>query len=81
VATIDEHRAHEPYVSAVVAALQAAGLQVQAWQADTNDLRDAAVFLAPACTRPAHGDAEIVLRWNEERGWFWGGAGPPTTGS
>lgn len=79
-ATINEHHAHEPYMAAVVAALHAAGLQVQDWWAETNDPRDAAIFLAAECTRPAHGDAEVVLCWNEEGGWFCGVSRPVDQG-
>jgi hypothetical protein len=65
---IDYHEAHEPYMGAVVDALEAAGLEVKDWFADANDPRDGCIALA-------EGDedgAEYCIAWDEEKGWFYG---------
>lgn len=42
------HEAHEPYMGAVVDALEAAGLEVKEWFADANDPRDGCITLVGA---------------------------------
>lgn len=73
---MDVHQGHEPYLSAVVAAVHAAGLLVRKWHADADDLRSGAIVLSSGCTRAAHGEAEVVLLWNESGGWFGGVSRP-----
>lgn len=69
---ISEHHAHEPYLAAVAAALTDAGIGVHTWDANASDPRDGALILDQDRTRAAHGDAEVVLCWHEERGWYRG---------
>jgi hypothetical protein len=65
---IDYHEAHEPYMGAVVDALEAAGLDVKEWFADANDPRDGCITLLQ---RDEDGDERNVA-WHEEKGWFYG---------
>lgn len=65
---ISYHDAHEPYMRAVVIALDAAGLTVGDWFADANDPRDGCITLAE---RDEDGDERSVC-WHEEKGWFYG---------
>lgn len=64
----DYHEAHEPYMKAVVTALDAAGLKVADWFADANDPRDGCITLAE---HDDDGDERCVA-WHEEKGWFYG---------
>jgi hypothetical protein len=65
---INYHEAHEPYIKAVVIALDAAGLTVGDWFADANDPRDGCITLAEL---DEDGD-ERCIAWHEEKGWFYG---------
>jgi hypothetical protein len=59
------HQAHEPYMRAVAAALEAAGVKVIDWYADPNDPRDGGIQVD---TDDLAWD-EVWLGWQEERGW------------
>lgn len=69
------HQAHEPYIAAVAAALDAAELPTKDSYADPNDPRDGAIQLD--LTRAAHPRPwvrllaydEVWVGWQEERGW------------
>ncbi|WP_411126257.1 DUF6292 family protein [Streptomyces sp. x-19] len=68
---------HVPYIEAIAAALDAAGLTVVDWNAEDNDPRDAYIEFAREVTAPAYGDdTEVSLLWREDRGWMvgWGDA-------
>ncbi|MET9339250.1 DUF6292 family protein [Nonomuraea sp. NPDC003804] len=65
---INYHEAHEPYLKAVVIALDAAGLTVGDWFADANDPRDGCITLA----EPDEDGDERNVAWDEEKGWFYG---------
>jgi len=69
------HSAHEPYIAAVVAALDAAGFPVDNWSAEPNDPRDG--FAELNLNRQAVIDGkvmwphdEVAVCWQEERGWW-----------
>lgn len=62
------HEAHEPYMGAVVDALEAAGLEVKECFADANDPRDGCITLVGA-DEDGH---ERHVAWDEEKGWFYG---------
>lgn len=68
------HQAHEAYIDAVAAALDAAGFPTADWYADPNDPRDGAIQLD--LTRQGTIDGtpvwqydEVWVGWQEERGW------------
>jgi len=66
---------HEPYLGAVAAALDAAGLKVASWEPDVDEIYSGWVVLDRALTTQAYGpDIEVDLLWHEERGWSvgWG---------
>ncbi|MER7988438.1 DUF6292 family protein [Streptomyces noursei] len=68
---------HVPYIEAVAAALDAAGLTVADVNAGDNDPRDAYIEVDRTITAPAYGaDTEVNLLWREDRGWMvgWGDA-------
>lgn len=69
------HQAHEAYIAAVAAALEAAGFPVNWHNADANDPRDGAIDLD--LERQGHIDGqpiwshdEVTVGWTEDRGWF-----------
>lgn len=62
------HDAHEAYIGAVAAALEAGGVEVLDWHADPNDPRDGAIQVRPAGAL-AKAD-EVWIGWQEERGWW-----------
>lgn len=62
------HQAHEPYIGAVVYALDAAKLTTGDWFADANDPRDGAIELNVDMLQ-TQAD-EVHLCWQEERGWW-----------
>lgn len=69
------HSAHEPYISSVAAALEAAGFPVESWHADPNDPRDGNIALdmgrqGTIDGHPIWGHDEVHVGWQEERGWF-----------
>lgn len=61
---------HEPYISRVVRALVAAGIEVGAWRAELrqHDPLDAAIALPVDRTL-------VWLGWDEETGWHYGPQG------
>lgn len=62
------HEAHEPYLGAVAAAFEAAGVEVITWFADANDPRDGAIQIDPAAV--GSGADEVWVCWQEERRWY-----------
>ncbi|PNE41604.1 DUF6292 family protein [Streptomyces noursei] len=68
---------HAPYIEAIAAALDAAGLTVADWGGSDNDPRDAYIEFDRTITAPTYGDdTEVNLLWREDRGWMvgWGDA-------
>lgn len=67
------HDAHGPYIAAVAAALDAAGITTVSHFADANDPRDGAIELHTSetgvCRRVSSYD-EVAVCWQEERGWW-----------
>lgn len=67
------HEAHKPYIGAVAAALDAAGLPTKDWYADPNDPRDGAIQIDVARAvidgKQVFGYDEVWVGWQEERGW------------
>jgi hypothetical protein len=67
------HQAHEPYIDAVAAAVQAAGVELADWGAEANDPRDGYLEPAPPIgPGPEDEPGGLWIAWNEERGWFYG---------
>lgn len=69
------HSAHEPYIAAVVAALDAAGFPVDNWSAEPNDPRDGFAELdlgkqGVIDGKPVWLHDEVAVCWQEERGWW-----------
>lgn len=69
------HSAHRPYLSAVAAALAAAGFPNDGGNAEPNDPRDG--FIDLDLTRlgtidgePIWSAEEVAVCWQEERGWW-----------
>lgn len=62
------HAAHEPYLSAVADAFEAAGVAVVTWFADANDPRDGAIQIDPKAV-DSNAD-EVWVCWQEERRWY-----------
>ncbi|WP_192809597.1 DUF6292 family protein [Actinomadura rudentiformis] len=75
------HRVHEPYIEAVAAAVQAAGVELADWGAETNEPRNG--YLEPAAPvgpGPQVEPGGLWLGWTEERGWFYGEVGDDASG-
>jgi len=69
------HEAHEPYIAAVAAALDAAGFPTADFYADPNDPRDGAIKLdlgrqGTIGGQPIWRHDEVWIGWQEERGWW-----------
>lgn len=62
------HAAHEPYLSAVADAFEAAGIEVVTWFADANDPRDGAIQIDPQAVDSSAD--EVWVCWQEERRWY-----------
>ena len=67
--------AHTPYIRAVAAALTAAGLPVDRWDADPNSPRDGNIALdldrqGTIDGQPVWSHDEVNVGWTEDRGWF-----------
>lgn len=70
------HDAHEAYIGAVAEALATEGFPVDDWSAEANDPRDGFASIDVHAMRETHPDnpiwrnEEVVVGWNEDRGWF-----------
>lgn len=79
--SVDYHLAHEPYIAAAARAVQALGVDLADWGAETNDPRNG--YLEPATPVGPGEDVEpggLWIGWNEERGWFYGEVGDDASG-
>jgi len=71
----DYHRAHEPYIRTVAAALAAAGFPNDGGNAEPNDPRDGFIDLDLERLRTIDGEPiwtvqQVAVCWQEERGWW-----------
>lgn len=69
------HSAHQPYMTAVAAALAAAGFPNDGGNAEANDPRDGFVDLdleqlEPVDGKPLWAVEQVAVCWQEERGWW-----------
>lgn len=68
------HTAHQPYMAAVAAALDTAGLTTTGHYACSNDPRDGAINLDTVAivgaVKRVWPHTEVAVCWQEERGWW-----------
>lgn len=61
---------HTPYIEAVVAALNAAGVTVTAYELAANECFAAEIDLAPEVSEGAFGADKVTLTWDEDDDWI-----------